>query len=129
LLAEVAMAMVMLMIAMTLAMKVLGYVGIQRRVAEHRQRALLEVSNVMERLTSYPFDEVTADRARALRVSRAIAQSLPDAELAVTVADEQRGAGSMAKRVAVNLRWRGRSGEWEAPVRLTTWVEQRRPGR
>jgi hypothetical protein len=127
LLAEVAMGTVMVMIAMTLTVKVLGYVASQRRVADHRQRAVQEVANVMERITAYPYDEITAERARGLALSPSARQSLPHAELTVAVVDEQPGAGRAAKRIAVRLRWHGRSGEWESPVRLTTWVERRRP--
>jgi hypothetical protein len=129
LLAEVAMATVMVMIAMTLTVKVLGYVGSQRRVADHRQRAVQEAANVMERITAYPYDEITGQRARQLTLSPSAQQSLPHAELAVAVMDEQPGAGRAAKRISVRLRWHGRSGEWESPVRLTTWVERRRPAR
>ena len=64
LLLEMAMAAVMLTVAMALTVKVLGYAGQQRRSAEQRQRAILEVANVMERITAEPFDEVTAERAR-----------------------------------------------------------------
>ena len=43
LLVEVAMAAVLLMIAMTLTVKVLGLVALRARAAERRQRAVLEV--------------------------------------------------------------------------------------
>ena len=56
LLAEVTMAAVLLMIAMTLTVKVMGYAGIERRATERRQRALLEVANLMERITAYQFE-------------------------------------------------------------------------
>jgi hypothetical protein len=121
LLAEVAMATVMVMIAMTLTIKVLGYVGSQRRAAEHRQRAVQEAGNVLERITAYPYDEITAERARQMVLAPSAQPSLPGAELSVAVAEEQPGAGRSAKRIAVRLRWHGRSGEWE------TWVERRRP--
>ncbi len=127
LLAEVAMATVMLMIGMTLTLKVTGYAGHQRRSADQRQRAVQEVANAMERLTAHPFEEVTVERGRALSISRAAVQSLPGAELTVAVDESQPGAGRSAKRIAIRLRWRNRVGEWEAPVRLTTWLERRRP--
>ncbi len=117
----------MLMIGMSLAVKVLGYAALQRRAAEQRQRAVQEAANVMERLTAYPFDEVTPERARAVSISPATLQSLPGAKLAVEVAPTQPGPGPSAKRIAVRLRWRNRAGDWEAPVRLTTWIERRRP--
>jgi hypothetical protein len=121
------MSVVMLSIAMGLTIKVLGYAGQQRRSADQRQRAMLEVANVMERIAALPFDELTTERARRVAITPAAAGSLGGAELAVEVTDETPGPGRAARRVAVRLRWKGRSGEWEAPVRLTTWVERRRP--
>src|SRR5262249_13531721 len=123
LLVEVAMATVMLMIAMSLTVKVLGHVGAQRRASEYRQRALQEIANVMERLTAHPYDAITAELTSHCKLSSAVSRSLPDAELSVGVAQEQPGGGRSVKRITVSLRWRGRSGEWEAPVRLSTWVE------
>ena len=64
LLVELAMAMVMLAIAMTLTVKVLGSVAMERRSSERRERAVIEVANVMERITAHPFEEVTPDLAR-----------------------------------------------------------------
>jgi Tfp pilus assembly protein PilV len=126
LLIELTVATAMLIIGMSLAVKVLGYAALQRRSAEQRQRALQEVANVMERITADPFDEVTPERARAMSISPSATSSLPGAELAVEVTPSQPGAGRSARRIAVRLRWRNRAGEWEAPVRLTTWIERGR---
>jgi hypothetical protein len=126
-LAEVAMATAILMIAMSLTVKVLGWVALERRAAERRQRAVLEVANVMERITAYPFEEVTPDLTRRIRLSTTTGQSLPDSDLSVEVTNSDPGAGRSAKRIAIRLRLKGRSGEWEAPVRLTSWIERRRP--
>jgi hypothetical protein len=127
LLPELAMATVMLTIAMSLTVKVLSYAGQARRAADQRQRAIVKAANAMERITAEPFEEVTPERARRLANSAASADSLPGAELAVEVGEESPGPGRSAKRIAVRLRWKGRSGEWEAPVRLVTWIERRRP--
>jgi hypothetical protein len=81
----------------------------------------------MERITAEPFDAVTAERARKDAISSASAGSLPGAELAVDMSEESPGPGRSAKRIAVRLRWKGRSGEWESPVRLVTWIERGRP--
>jgi hypothetical protein len=126
LLPEVAMAAVMLTIAMSLTVQMLGHAGQRRRSADQRQRAIVEVANAMERITGEPFDEVTPERARRLSISLESAGSLPGAELTVAVKEEPSAPGRAAKRIAVRLRWKGRSGEWEAPVRLTTWIERRR---
>jgi hypothetical protein len=126
LLVELAMATVLLMIAMTLTVKVLAIVASERRASERRQCALIEVANVMERITAYPFDQVTPALAGRLALSRAAHESLPDSELAVDVAASEPGPGQSTKRIAIRLRWRGSGGEWSAPVRLTSWIERGR---
>jgi hypothetical protein len=128
LLVEVAMAAALLMVAMSLTIKVLGFVAHERRASERRQRALVEVANLMERITAYPFDEVTPGLAAKLTLSPAGRQSLPDSGLAVDVAGSEPGAGRSARRIAIRLRWHGPDGEWVAPVRLTSWIERRRQG-
>jgi len=125
LLAEVTMAAVLLMIAMTLTIKVMGYAGMERRSTERRQRALLEVGNLMERITAYEFDQVTAGLAAQMTLSDEARRTLPDAELVVNIADNVPPAGHKAKRIGIKLRWRDRNGEWERPVRLTSWIERR----
>jgi len=120
------MATVLLMIAMTLTVKVLGWVALERRAAERRQRAVIEVANVMERITAYPFEEVTPALARRITLSETARQRLPDAELALDVSDGAPVAGRAARRIAIRLRWRGSAGEWDAPVRLTSWIERGR---
>ncbi len=125
LLPEMAIATILLGAAMTMTVQVLGHAARVRRDADHRQRATLEVGNLMERLAAIPFDELTEARARGLTLSEATTRLLPNAELAVSVKDEKPAPDRASKRLAVRLRWRGRSGEWEAPVRLVTWIERR----
>jgi hypothetical protein len=78
----------------------------------------------MERITAYPFADVTPALARGMTLSPELRQSLSNAELAVDVAESQPGPGRAAKRIAITLRWRGRDGEWVRPVRLTSWIER-----
>lgn len=129
LLAEMTIAAAMLAVVMVLTVKVLGFAGQQRRSAEQRQRAMLEVANLMERITAEPFEEVTPERAHRLSIAPETARSLPGAEVAVEVTEERPGPNRSGKRIAVRLRWKGRSGEWEAPARLTTWIERGRSSR
>ena len=86
----------MIAVAMTMTVKVLGYAGQQRRAAEHRQRAMLEASNVMERIAGLPFDEVTPERAR------------PDA---------LRGVGHLAPRRRADRRGEGGTRDPDRPVK------------
>jgi hypothetical protein len=128
LLAEVTMATVILVIAMTLTLRVLAMVALERRDFERRQRAVIEVANLMERVTAVPFDQVDPELARGMTLSDAGRRLLPDSDLAVDVQPKAGGGGRPAKRISIKLRWRGRSGEWAAPVRLTSWIERRGEG-
>ena len=129
LLAEVAMSAAMLMIAMALTVKVLGWVGVERRVWDRRQWAAQEAANLMEQITSRPFGDVTAEIGQELSLSPEARRLLPDAELKVEVGENDQAGGAGSKRVALQLRWHNRSGEWDAPVRLVSWIYRGRPGR
>ncbi|MHB1561779.1 MAG: hypothetical protein ACYC61_30385, partial [Isosphaeraceae bacterium] len=117
----------LLAVILSLTVKVLGQVGQQRRAAERRQRALVEASNAMERITARPYDEITPRSAAAVKLSPDAAAAVPGAELNVDVRDEP-ASGVSSRRVAVRLRWKDSAGQWEAPVHLVTWVEPS-PGR
>jgi hypothetical protein len=120
------MATAMVIVAMTLTVKVLGYVAQERRLADHRQRALHEAASVIERLTAIPYDELTPERAGTVGLSPSARRSLPGAELFVNVDESRPSTGQSAQRIRIRLRWKGRTGEWDAPIRLTTWRERRR---
>ncbi len=120
---EVTMATVILIVIMSVALKVLGVAAHERVAVERRQRAVLEVANVMERLAADPFDEVTPERAQRMTLSDAARHGLPGCELKVDLSPSETAAkGGAAKRITVQLRWRDRSGEWAGPVRLTSWI-------
>jgi hypothetical protein len=125
-LAELAITIVLLMIAMTLVVKILGWMAHERRSADRREQAVLEVANLMERITAHAFEEVTPELARGMSLSEPARQSLPDPELSVEVNAAEGARTPAAKRIAIRLRWRGATGEWEAPVRLVSWVHARR---
>lgn len=126
-LAELALSAAMLMIAMGLTVKVLGWVGAQRRIWDRRQVAVQEAANLMERLTARPFEEVSRDAARDLALSARARQALPGVEFKADVQENDKTGGSGSKRVMVELRWKGRSGGWDVPVHLTSWIYRGRP--
>ena len=117
------------MIVMGMTVRVLSTVARERRAALDRQRGVLEAGNLMERITAYPFDQVTPDFVRKISVSDRARRSLRDCELVTSVSGgEKLGAGGQsAKRVMIRLRWKGPGGPWQAPVRLTSWIEPGRP--
>jgi hypothetical protein len=129
LLAEVGIATVVIMIVMGMTVKVLGTVAHERRNALDRQRGVLEAGNLMERITAHSFDALTPEFVKTLAVSDAARHSLHDCELSVSVSGSDKGAtgGPSAKRVMIRLRWKGPGGQWQAPIRLTSWIEPGRP--
>ncbi len=129
LLAEVAMSAVMLMIAMALTVKVLGWVGAERRAWDRRQWAVQEAANVMERVTSQPFENVTTSAMQGLALSPEARRLLPAAQLKVDVRADDPAGGPGSKRVAVQVRWHNSSGDWDAPARLVSWIHRGRPTR
>jgi hypothetical protein len=121
-LAELAMSAVMLMVALALVVKVLGWVAAERRGAERREWAVQEASNLLETMTAGPFESVTAEAAARAALSPQARQMLPGAELKLDVARDDAAGGADSKRVTVRIRWRDRSGSWDTPVRLSTWI-------
>jgi hypothetical protein len=128
LLAEMAMSAVMLMIAMSLIARVVGWTAAERRSLDRRQWAVQEGANLMERLSARPFESLTTDAVKNTALSPEAVRTLPDAQLHIEVSDHDPTGGDDSKRIALGLRWRSRSGEWDAPVRLTTWVYRRKGG-
>ena len=109
---------------MTVTVQLLGWIAAERRAAERRRLAVREVANLLEHLAARPWDKLS-EPVELKPTDNVTRDALPGAELSVVVDDK--GAAENAKRVAVRLRWRNRAGDWDAPVRLTTWVQK--PGR
>jgi Tfp pilus assembly protein PilV len=131
LLAEVAIATIVLVVAMGMTVRVIATVAQERRSNMDRQQAVLEVGNLMERITAHSFEQITPEFAGRISVSDQTRTALRDCELSVRVSGGERSAtgGQTTKRVTVLLRWKGRSGQWLSPVRLTAWVQAGGPHR
>ncbi|OJW19256.1 MAG: hypothetical protein BGO49_11890 [Planctomycetales bacterium 71-10] len=122
---ETAISALMLMIAMALAAKVTASLAAERRAWDRRGVAAVEAANVLERVAARPFDSLAVGPVEGVSLSPAASGALPGAELTAEVADDP--AGDLpARRVAVRIRWRNRAGEWDAPVRLVTWIHRRK---
>ena len=120
---ELVMSTILLAVAMTTTVQILGWVAHERRAADRRQWAVQEVANLMERWTAEPWDRVNDGSARELALSGEIRRKLRRPELSATV--DEVDDRPEAKRLSIQLRWPGRSGEWETPVRLTAWIYRR----
>ena len=113
---EIMIALVLLGVLLAVALKTLGWVAAEHRAAERRQFALHTLANLLERAAATPFETLNDKTLAVWTLPDAAARVLPDAELTSRVE-----AVGDAKRVSVRLRWRGRSGIWEAPCRLTAF--------
>ena len=71
---------------------------------------MLEVGNLMERITAHPFDQVTPEFVGRWRSRIRLVQSLRDCELAIRSAAARKPPrrGDRRKRVMIRLRWEGR---------------------
>ena len=105
-------------VLLTLA-PVLRQAAVQRRDAGHRQAALLEVQNALERLTALPYDSITPEAARDVPLSESIGAQLREPRLTISVSETNDPAG---KRIAAELRWQDRAGNHASPARLITWI-------
>jgi hypothetical protein len=117
-------AVLLLVVAMTLTVRLVSYMAYEERAAVRRERALFEASNLLERLACRPWDEIAAQEARETPLPPEAQRALPGAECRVEVSAVERPLAG--KRLHVEIRWRNRAGGFDAPVRLTTWVH--RPG-
>jgi hypothetical protein len=111
-------------VVLTTAIPTLRWILHQRRFIQQREAAVLEVDNLLERLTSVGWNDLTTDRAAQFQLAPTVAAQLPGSRLEIKVdtdADDPR-----AKRVHVELTWETTRGQPAPPVRLTTWVYSRR---
>jgi hypothetical protein len=116
---ELAVAGTLLGTLLVVCLQLLTATAAQRRAADQRQLALFEVGNVMERLAARPWANLTPKTAADEKLSAALGDRLPGAELKVEVAASP--ADSSVKRITVSLRWQDRYGRFLAPVKITTW--------
>ena len=113
-------AVAILTVLLTLCLQMLGSAASQRCAATGRQAAVVEATNVLERMTAKPWDELEAEKPQLSPAARAL---LPGAELKIAVAaapDEPD-----AKLITVSLRWQDRNGLPVRPVSLSAWRYRR----
>jgi type II secretory pathway pseudopilin PulG len=115
---ELVAAAALLATILVVCLQLLAATTLQRRAADQRQLALMEVENTLERLTARPWNELTPQTA-AGQLSPNLRGRLPGAELKVEVTTSP--AEPLAKRIAVSIRWKDHSGQFTKPVTIVTW--------
>jgi hypothetical protein len=124
LLVETTVALILLMIAMSVTVELVGAAGRARIAAERRTRASIEAASLMERLTALPYDKLTAELARGIYLAKAVEQALPDARLTVEIKESPAAPGPPMKHIAILLRYKTATGDWDQPVTLHSWVSR-----
>jgi Tfp pilus assembly protein PilV len=125
---EMAVTGVLITAAMAATLQVVGWVAVERRAVERRERAVLEASNLLERISARSWDELSTDTLASIKISDQTASFLPGSALEVKVDPIEEAPAR--KKISVEIHWRDRSGRTESPVRLVSWVYRRGgPGR
>ncbi len=96
----------------------LGWIVRQRKFNQERQAAILEVGNLMERLTSLGWNELTPQRAAQFKLSVPLENQLSEPRLTVAVNTEE----DTARHVLIQLSWQIGPGRASPPIRLAAWV-------
>jgi type II secretory pathway pseudopilin PulG len=120
---ELLLAGVVIAALLTSVVKFLGVAAGQRRGAERRQVALVEASNVMQRITARPWAEVTEASLAEISLSAEAARFLPEGSLAAKLSESPDEPA--AKRVALEVRWPGPPGAPPHTLRLMSWMYRR----
>ena len=122
LLIDLGASVLLLAIAMTLVVQLIGWVARERREADHRQRALVVAENTLERIEALAYDTLADTASKVALEDGKPDEAIPGARVEVVVAD---ASGDVpAKRVAVIVHAPDRSGAERELARLTTWVHR-----
>lgn len=117
---EVAAAAAMLGALLFTAVQVFRVVAVQQRSAAREVVALQIVQALAEQVGNMSWEELTPEAMAKLALPGIATQNLPDAKLAVEVADETEPVA--AKRITIALTWNTAPGRTARPLRLTSWV-------
>ncbi|MCE5267326.1 MAG: type II secretion system GspH family protein [Planctomycetaceae bacterium] len=118
---ELAVAGVLLGTLLVVCLQLLMATAANRKSLEQRQLAAVELGNVMERLATRRWSDLTPQTAAQERLSASVGDRLPGAELKVQVTEQSDPKAPPAKRIAVSLRWQDRTGQYLPPLTITTW--------
>ena len=112
----------LLAVLMTVCLQMLSAAAGQRRAAEDRQTAIREAANLMERLSTVAWDDLTPEAVGDVQLSDEARRALPGGELEIQLSSP--AEQPEAKRIVVLLRWQDRAGRFVRPVRLVAWRYQ-----
>jgi hypothetical protein len=120
LLLELVISGLILGMVMSATIPTLGWIARARQLTRQREAAILEVGNLMERITLAGWDELTSESDSRFEISGRLREELGEPHLKVTVTDGDSEVGS--KHVLIELQWVVVPGRQAPPVRLAAWV-------
>ncbi len=107
---------------MVATVQLVGWVAFDRRATERRERALVEASNLMERIKASRWDDLSTIQISSLKLNSSASNFLHGSTLSMKV--DTFGDVPIRKKITVEVRWLDRSGRPEAPVRLVAWTHK-----
>lgn len=116
---EISIAAIVLAAVLVVCMRFFRATTAQRQSMQDRRFAIQEVDNVMERLCTRPWEELTPESVRDLPLGDDAARALPGSRLSVDVVQPDEDPN--AKRITVMLRWPAGSGRPDHTARLVAW--------
>jgi prepilin-type N-terminal cleavage/methylation domain-containing protein len=111
---------ILLGVVFSVSIPLLTVVAQERRSAEQRQFALQQATNLLERAMTKTWSELPVGTQELTAAPADVQTLLPGLERQVEVKELTETPRS--KLVAVSIRWKSRSGEFVAPIRLSAWV-------
>ena len=110
------------LLAATLAIVIslLTAVARQRNAADLHAQAVMAADNLLERITSEPYESITAQRVADLKSASNIAEMLPDAVVEAKVSDEN--GSPPGRRIEVDIGWRTTGASPPSRHKVATWV-------
>ncbi|MFV0443106.1 MAG: hypothetical protein ACK5Q5_06015 [Planctomycetaceae bacterium] len=115
---EITVAILLLASVFAMLGPMLSWIRQQRRCAEDRQLALLELANAAERVSLLNYEALTAEQLAQLTLPAVADAELRDARLTATVDEE---SAPVARRVTLQLSWKEDGVRESAPLRLVLW--------
>lgn len=111
---------ILLGVVFSVSIPLLTVVAHERRSAEQRQFALQHATNLLERATTKSWSELKVGNQELTAAPTDVQTLLPGLERRVEV--KELSETPRSKQVEVSVRWKSRSGELVAPLRLSAWV-------
>jgi len=111
---------ILLGVVFSVSIPLLTVVAHERRSAEQRQFALQHAANLLEHTTTKSWTQLPVGEQTLTAAPTDVQMLLPGLERQVEV--KELSEEPRSKQVAVSIRWKSRTGQLVAPVRLSAWV-------